>query len=641
MKSLFLFLLVTLVSSALSAFASTTAETVRAAIDLSRQTFHASKRFAFTGQVIEVDSRSFIIQDGTGCICIRNETDPKVFPSRGDFIRTTGRCGQSHQYTLRLYAEHIVRTGNGPMPAPEEISASQLHDNELLHRFVTMRGVLASVDYDEIDRQTIWLKIRTPNMSFFAYTSTNFYSVAKLQGLIDAEIKLYGFVYDAPVWRLSPSTQYLRTNPNNPISVLTPAPKDPFSSPRLSLANAPHRQCAIGFVVAAGSSGYFLRTGKHDYDLHFVKPKRGQRPPAARNTVLISGFTEVDRGRLLFRDAVARQTSVQSRISEKPSVLPFPEIFAAGSARSHGKSILGLHGKLITTQAHVNSIVSSDRKPQGLLLEENGCQMFVDLSCLPCRPPKDFASGCLLGVTGYCNIEFDGLMSGQDAPHFNRLILLPRTPDDVKIIAHPPWWTPARLFFVVLLLAAIIVAISIWNILLTRLSERRGKELYTERIDHALAEQKVEERTRLAVELHDSVSQTLTGVALQLDGGEVETAKTMLASCRGELRRCLWDLRSRTFEEKDMTEAVTRTITPHLNGVEATVRFNVPRERLSESLTHAILRIIRELVVNAIRHGQAKQIRIAGEMHANIVSFSVTDNGRGSQSSCTTPSRRR
>ena len=78
-----------------------------------------------------------------------------------------------------------------------------------------------------------------------------------------------------------------------------------------------------------------------------------------------------------------------------------------------------------------------------------------------------------------------------------------------------------------------------------------------------------------------------------------------------------------------MTEAVTRTVKPHLNGCTATVRFNVPRETLSESLTHAILRIVRELVVNSIRHGQAKRIRIAGELHDRAVSFSVTDDGRG------------
>ena len=59
------------------------------------------------------------------------------------------------------------------------------------------------------------------------------------------------------------------------------------------------------------------------------------------------------------------------------------------------------------------------------------------------------------------------------------------------------------------------------------------------------------------------------------------------------------------------------------------VRFNVPRNLLSESTTRTILQIVRELVVNAIRHGQAKHIRIAGEMHENTVSFSVADNGRG------------
>ena len=168
-----------------------------------------------------------------------------------------------------------------------------------------------------------------------------------------------------------------------------------------------------------------------------------------------------------------------------------------------------------------------------------------------------------------------------------------------------------------------------WSVMLKRKAERHVRALYDEKIGHALAEQKVEERTRLAVELHDSVSQTLTGVALQLDGGEIDTAKTMLAACRGELRRCLWDLRSRTFEEEDLTEAVERTIAPHLNGAKANVRFNVPRERLSETTVHAVLRIVRELVVNAIRHGGAKHVKIAGECHDGTISFSVRDDGAG------------
>ena len=157
----------------------------------------------------------------------------------------------------------------------------------------------------------------------------------------------------------------------------------------------------------------------------------------------------------------------------------------------------------------------------------------------------------------------------------------------------------------------------------------RGRKLYEERVGHALAKHKVEERTHLAVELHDSISQTLTGVALHLDGGETAKAMTMLASCREELRNCIWDLRSRTFEEKDMNEAIEHTIAPHLDEAEAIIRFNVPRSAISESATHAVLRIVRELVANAVHHGRAKQIRICGELDGGIISFSVKDDGCG------------
>ena len=106
-------------------------------------------------------------------------------------------------------------------------------------------------------------------------------------------------------------------------------------------------------------------------------------------------------------------------------------------------------------------------------------------------------------------------------------------------------------------------------------------------------------------------------------------ARQLLASCRRELRDCLWDLRSRTFDEKDMTEAIERTLEPHSVSAKISVRFNVPRESLSDSTTHAILHIVRELVVNAIRHGKATEIKVAGESHEGTISFSVKDNGCG------------
>lgn len=59
------------------------------------------------------------------------------------------------------------------------------------------------------------------------------------------------------------------------------------------------------------------------------------------------------------------------------------------------------------------------------------------------------------------------------------------------------------------------------------------------------------------------------------------------------------------------------------------IRFNVPRNRLTDNTAHTILRIIRELATNAIRHGRATDIQIAGGIEGDQLTFSVYDNGCG------------
>lgn len=221
--------------------------------------------------------------------------------------------------------------------------------------------------------------------------------------------------------------------------------------------------------------------------------------------------------------------------------------------------------------------------------------------------------------------------------------------DADSVFVRSPWWLHTELLVIIGVLLVVLVAVSIWNrsirIVARRQAHRLAEEarrLAQEESAHARTRLKVEERTELAVEIHDSVSQALTGIALQLEAalatGQQAPARTakclatahqMLTSCRHELRGCLWDLRTRTFEEHDLTEALVQTLAPHLKDVRAHVRFNVSRSRLSESTTHTILKIVRELTVNAIRHGHAQTVRIAGEMSDGAIRFSVTDDGCG------------
>lgn len=102
-----------------------------------------------------------------------------------------------------------------------------------------------------------------------------------------------------------------------------------------------------------------------------------------------------------------------------------------------------------------------------------------------------------------------------------------------------------------------------------------------------------------------------------------------LKSTIGELRNCLWDLRNQSLDEKDFAEAIRRTLLPHTKGVALAVRFSVPREIVTDNTAHTILRVTRELVINAIKHGHAKSIKVAGAVKDKTMMISVTDDGCG------------
>ena len=78
-----------------------------------------------------------------------------------------------------------------------------------------------------------------------------------------------------------------------------------------------------------------------------------------------------------------------------------------------------------------------------------------------------------------------------------------------------------------------------------------------------------------------------------------------------------------------MNRAILSTIHPITDGADVCVRFNVPRNRISDTTAHAILRIIRELTANAVRHGRASRVIITGEFADGQLLISVNDNGCG------------
>ena len=583
----------------------------------------------YVGQVLVANPELLVVKGEawSGWVDLDRKTEcPCV---EGDIVRIQGSpVKKGWLEANRIAAEKIVAIRHEPLPPTFDVEGYRIPTGELVYSFVRTTGTVASVVHSANSKGWNWLTLRTPTGGVGVTIRESYYSYGELRALIDADVSIRGLVVHS--WGNERHLgAHLTIRGKESIRVLKPASVSPFDAPVFSRIGCTHRQRLSGSVAAAGRRRAIVLAD--DGFIALAVPSEDSERPVTGRRVTLSGFAETDPLRLRFTETLFR--------NEGPGLPPTEPISDIDNLKLVGGAY---HGSVIAVSGPVLAVsVDADGTVAELATQFDDVRMAIDVSALDLRREDLPGAGSIVQFTGACVNEYESSSPAEAFPRFRGIVLIPRAMDDIKILRAPPWWTPFRLLLVILFLLLAIAFILMWNRAIKIVSERRGHELYNERIGHALAEQKVEERTRLAIELHDSISQTLTGVSLQLDGAAkvssaggsplelLSSARQMLASCRGEMRRCLWDLRSRTFEETDMTEAVMRTLAPHMENADVQVRFNVPRERLSESTVHTVLRIIRELVVNAIRHGGAKSIKVAGEYHDGTISFSVRDNGCG------------
>jgi signal transduction histidine kinase/ligand-binding sensor domain-containing protein len=152
------------------------------------------------------------------------------------------------------------------------------------------------------------------------------------------------------------------------------------------------------------------------------------------------------------------------------------------------------------------------------------------------------------------------------------------------------------------------------------------------------------ERRRLSRELHDTLEQGLSGIALQVDsarqhlGGRaevvercLETALHMVDYSREETRRTVNQLRSQALERGDIAQAVlevARELTPGGRPLVEVAVGGEPR-RLSVAAEHHLFRIAQEALTNAVTHAHASRVSVQLAFSAEAVDLTVSDDGCG------------
>jgi signal transduction histidine kinase len=153
----------------------------------------------------------------------------------------------------------------------------------------------------------------------------------------------------------------------------------------------------------------------------------------------------------------------------------------------------------------------------------------------------------------------------------------------------------------------------------------------------------VEERTRFAREIHDTLAQGFTGIMMQLNAAEqrlppgseslgyIETARGLAQESLDQARRSVSALRMGVLANSTLFDAIEQIGRQMV--AESKVKFETRLEGaplpLPEPREANLLRIAQEALTNAVRHSGADRIAVRVAYKQGSVVLEIEDNGRG------------
>jgi signal transduction histidine kinase len=153
----------------------------------------------------------------------------------------------------------------------------------------------------------------------------------------------------------------------------------------------------------------------------------------------------------------------------------------------------------------------------------------------------------------------------------------------------------------------------------------------------------LDERQRMAREIHDTLAQGLTGIITQLQAAEhaskdpagwrrhVTAATSLARESLGEARRSVHALRPEPLETARLSDALADVAGrwSALHGIEAQVTTTGSARPLQPDAELALLRTAQEALANVAKHAQASRVGLTLSYMDHEVALDVRDDGRG------------
>jgi signal transduction histidine kinase len=393
---------------------------------------------------------------------------------------------------------HQVRLlGEAPLPQPRSVSFEQMAAGQEDCNWVEFSGIVRSVGADPLTEValklaggggTVLVPIKDPELE-------------SCLRLIDAEVTVRG-VCIAHFNREGQLIQVaVQISTMNDITIRKPAPTDPFALPTRKISNllhyapleSPGHRVKVQGVVTLQRPGQSLFIADETQGLYIQTAQADLVQAGDRVEAL--GFPSA--GQYV---APILQDAIFRKIGTGPPP-PGVSIAAADAQRDTN------HAALVQIQAR---LVNRFERRHDLLLElQSGSVVFdadLEKSQSQASVLDRIPDNSKVLVTGVCLVAEDQDWLTSRSRSFSLLL---RSPGDVILLERPSWWTVRHTLWVLAGTASVFCASLAWVAVLRRQVQAQTK-IIAEKIQREAA---LEERTRIARDLHDDLGASLTRIS--------------------------------------------------------------------------------------------------------------------------------
>jgi len=611
----------------------------------------------------------FFVQDATAGIFVNNRSDHCPLP--GDLVRVTGFSDPGGFAPIVTWPKW-EKLGTAPLPAAKPVSIDDLmtglEDSQRVEISATVRTARRAPS-------ALVVQLVSGGYRFEAVAPPA--TVPDPLSLVGAKVRVRGTVVTTfkPQMRQLVNVYFIIPLTNDFLVETMEAgnPFDQLPIPIATLAQyrrevAPGERVHVRGTVTCQRPGEDLFLQDATGGLQIKSPQLETFAPG--DVIEVVGFHTYENFLPILQDAVFRKTG------EAASLVP-PKAVTLQELQDlfHHADLITLEGKVLERTIRRADATATAAAQEQVTLTIQGPEFLFTAEGPTTQPGAggelaQIPVGSFVELNGICLLDIN-----ENGQMKSLQLLLPKV-DSVRILEKPSWLTPGRLLIGLTIISAVMLLAIAWSITVARKNATlkvvvREKEMAqdelqqaNEQLESRVAERTKQlkiamtarkeaevqfkgtltERTRLAQELHDTLEQSLTGIALQLDTSaklfenkpdaanhHLELARDQVTQSQVEVRRSIWDLRSRALEQFDLPGALTASSQQLREGTP--IQFKITTEGrvrpLPEIVEDNLLRIGQEAMTNVIKHSQATAAAIHLDYGPKNIVLRISDNGRG------------